>query len=184
MEFIILSVLLGLIPAAIAKNKGRSFVGWWVYGAALFIVAIIHVMIIKADSKRIESQNFRDNSLKKCPYCAEYIKYEAIKCKHCGSDLESDVNIEPSDIDDKWLPGIYFKREAGTFALDKFAVEELVKNIKSERLAVSELISHGASVELSKEQFKQKYQFKIDRLIAGLPLEIRPQFIEYYDSLL
>lgn len=67
MEFIILSVLLGLIPAAIAKNKGRSFVGWWVYGAALFIVAIIHVMIIKADSKRIESQNLRDNSLKKCP---------------------------------------------------------------------------------------------------------------------
>lgn len=41
------SALLGLIPANIAKNKGRSFGLWWFYGWMLFIIALIHSLLIK-----------------------------------------------------------------------------------------------------------------------------------------
>ena len=41
------AVLLGLIPAVIACKKGRSFVGWWLYGALLFIVALPHALLAR-----------------------------------------------------------------------------------------------------------------------------------------
>ena len=40
MEVLIIVILLGLIPAAIAQRKGESFVVWWIYGSLLFIVAL------------------------------------------------------------------------------------------------------------------------------------------------
>ena len=50
------STLLGLIPATIARHKGRKFGRWWVYGWLLFIIALIHSVALKG---------------RRCPYCAE-----------------------------------------------------------------------------------------------------------------
>lgn len=40
---------IGLIPASIAASKGRSFLGWWIYGVLLFIVALPHSILIKSE---------------------------------------------------------------------------------------------------------------------------------------
>lgn len=48
MEILIIAVFIGLIPAAIAHSKGRNFFLWWLYGAALFIVALIHAIVLKS----------------------------------------------------------------------------------------------------------------------------------------
>lgn len=48
MEFIVVVALLGLIPGMVASRKGRSFGIWWLYGAALFIVALPHALLIDA----------------------------------------------------------------------------------------------------------------------------------------
>ena len=46
-KFVLVGLIIGWIPALIAKSKGRNFFAWWFYGTAFFIVALIHAAIMK-----------------------------------------------------------------------------------------------------------------------------------------
>ncbi len=73
LEFLAVGALLGLIPASIARHKGRPFGLWWNYGFFAFIVALPHALLIKG--------------YRKCPFCAESIKAEAGLCPHCRQQI-------------------------------------------------------------------------------------------------
>jgi hypothetical protein len=94
-ELLLFAVLLGLIPAAIARGKGRSVVGWWIYGALLFIVALPHALMMQPDRKAVEQMKL-DEGNKKCPFCAELIKGEAKVCRYCGRDLLPGEELTPN----------------------------------------------------------------------------------------
>ena len=86
MEFLILAVLIGLLPASIAKSKGKSFILWWIYGAAIFIVALPHSILTKSNLASLEKQKLSEG-MKKCPKCAELVKEEATLCRYCNSEF-------------------------------------------------------------------------------------------------
>jgi len=88
MEVFILPALLGLIPAYIAKRKGRSFGLWWLYGAAILIIALPHSLLIKTDPAAIE-RRLSAEGMKKCPHCSESIEQDSSICRFCGRSLET-----------------------------------------------------------------------------------------------
>lgn len=90
MEILIIGTIIGLIPAAIAKSKGYSFILWWFFGTFLFIVALPVALLMKPDTAAIEQSKLREG-MKKCPFCAELIKLEANVCKHCGRGLNREA---------------------------------------------------------------------------------------------
>jgi RNA polymerase subunit RPABC4/transcription elongation factor Spt4 len=82
-----IAIIIGLIPAAIANRKGRSFLNWWLFGAALFIVAFPASLLLAPNREELEEREIRMGNAKRCPYCAELVKSDAQVCKHCGRDL-------------------------------------------------------------------------------------------------
>lgn len=57
MEILIAAALLGLIPAAIASKKGRSFGLWWFFGAMLLIVALPMAILMKSKNSEATISN-------------------------------------------------------------------------------------------------------------------------------
>jgi len=82
-----LNVLVGIVPALIANRKGRSFIKWWIYGALVFIVALIHALVVKPDIESINRKKAKEG-FRKCPFCAEWIRNEAKVCRYCNREIQ------------------------------------------------------------------------------------------------
>jgi RNA polymerase subunit RPABC4/transcription elongation factor Spt4 len=105
-EYLFWGALIGLIPAAIARRKGRSFVAWWIFGALAFIIALPAVLLVKpvqatpvqptpVQPTPVQPTPVQPTALqpapadpgRACPHCAEIIRTEAKVCRFCGRSL-------------------------------------------------------------------------------------------------
>lgn len=98
MELVVVALgfaILGLyfLPTAIAERRRHRnwhsiaiinfFVGWTVIGWFILLLWAIH-----RSPGEPSSAPAADLDVKKCPYCAETINREAVKCRYCGSELK------------------------------------------------------------------------------------------------
>lgn len=84
---LLIALVLGLIPASIAQNRGRSFLGWYIFGFLLWIVALPCALMIPNDQAAKDRHQLEGGGARRCPHCAEIIRAEALVCRYCGRDL-------------------------------------------------------------------------------------------------
>jgi thiol:disulfide interchange protein len=64
-------------------------------GFAAFLAPIIGLVVAlsTATSERRAVLHGESGEYKKCPFCAESVRKEAVKCKHCASDLSGNSGV-------------------------------------------------------------------------------------------
>jgi hypothetical protein len=75
---VVVAALLGLIPGFIASSKGYSFLGWWLFGALIWIVALpMAIMLRREDAP----------GMRPCPHCRSAIPRLASVCANCTREV-------------------------------------------------------------------------------------------------
>jgi hypothetical protein len=121
----IIWIVPSLIAGAIADSKGRSFASYFLVSFFFTpIIGIIAALLINPDPKHVANETLRTGEGKKCPYCAEIIKYEAKVCRYCGRELPADKNT------DAWAIYLsYGEQQSGPFT-----VKEIIEMRKREAI--------------------------------------------------
>ena len=84
MEIAIGWLFFAVVVGVIAANRDRSAFGWFLL--SLVISPILGLILVLALGTP-KSDPAADGDHRKCPACAEWVKREAVKCKHCGEPL-------------------------------------------------------------------------------------------------
>jgi len=81
-------IILSFIVGAFAKSKGHSFAAATVLSLLLSpLIGGLFTAVRSADAAELEKRALESGAQRKCPACAELVQRDAIKCKHCGTDL-------------------------------------------------------------------------------------------------
>ncbi|WP_340617510.1 zinc ribbon domain-containing protein [Xenorhabdus entomophaga] len=135
---LIISAALGLLPAKIAANKGRSFGVWWLYGFLLFLIAFLHSLALSTDQEVIEKQKMDSGEITKCPFCAETIKSEAIVCKHCNKEIPAICNASERDFLNALSSQKFYIQKNGSYELEDSVLMVSIQKMKEFRSKMTE----------------------------------------------
>ncbi len=84
MRALLIPILIGLLTAIIAQSKGKSFFGWWLYGAMTPPFALLYAIFLPKENKTGHNKT----DLLQCPHCQEMIPADASHCRVCQKKID------------------------------------------------------------------------------------------------
>ncbi|HUW14672.1 MAG TPA: zinc ribbon domain-containing protein [Anaerolineae bacterium] len=89
MECIVVVVwfICALITAAVCEEKGHSAIAGFFLGLLLGPIGVIISAVLSRDEAVLEKRALSSGQMRKCPYCAEPVRWDAKVCRYCGREL-------------------------------------------------------------------------------------------------
>ena len=87
-------IILAMVGFYIGNNKGRGSEGFFL-GLILGPLGLLIAIFMKPKAKSLEGTALIPGTTRKCPFCAELVKREAVICKHCQRDLPPEADLIP-----------------------------------------------------------------------------------------
>jgi hypothetical protein len=87
---VIVWLLFGVAAGMVASTRGRSGWGWAILGCLFGPFGLVVALLPTAEEEEMNlAVAVGTTSLyRKCPYCAEAVRKEAVKCRHCCTELK------------------------------------------------------------------------------------------------
>ncbi|MCJ2375193.1 zinc ribbon domain-containing protein [Pseudomonas sp. RGM 3321] len=114
---------------------------------------------IKSGSGDLEA--IQSLSERQCPLCAETIKKAAVKCKHCGAEIEKDASPSVQIITDGWAVRVEcYSQEELAEAYSKITELDAPSLVPDGLVAVGGLFHEKSDAEVLRRNLSSRYRLE------------------------